>query len=70
MFILVLKTSVLVQKNSEYNVTFYPIPFDDLLGDSSANIRELTVRHVQKLEECIRKNPDQWLWLHRRWKYI
>jgi KDO2-lipid IV(A) lauroyltransferase len=30
---------------------------------------EITEKHVRLLEECIRRNPDNWLWSHRRWKH-
>jgi KDO2-lipid IV(A) lauroyltransferase len=30
--------------------------------------RTLTAAHVAVLEARIRRNPDQWFWLHRRWK--
>jgi len=30
---------------------------------------EITNRHVQLLEETIRRNPQYWLWSHRRWKH-
>lgn len=30
---------------------------------------ELTLRYVRYLEEVIRRNPDMWLWSHRRWKH-
>ncbi|MDO9256673.1 MAG: lysophospholipid acyltransferase family protein [Bacteroidales bacterium] len=30
---------------------------------------EITDRHVKMLEEDIRKQPEIWLWSHRRWKY-
>ena len=29
---------------------------------------ELTIRYVRFLENFIRRNPDMWLWSHRRWK--
>jgi Kdo2-lipid IVA lauroyltransferase/acyltransferase len=29
---------------------------------------ELTVRYARYVEEVIRRNPDMWLWSHRRWK--
>jgi Kdo2-lipid IVA lauroyltransferase/acyltransferase len=29
---------------------------------------ELTLRYARYLEEVIRRNPDMWLWSHRRWK--
>jgi KDO2-lipid IV(A) lauroyltransferase len=57
-------------ENGDYVITFHSITFDDLAGDSPENIKELTFRHTHLLEEIIRKNPDQWLWQHRRWKYI
>lgn len=30
---------------------------------------ELTKKFVKYLEECIRKNPSNYLWSHRRWKH-
>jgi Kdo2-lipid IVA lauroyltransferase/acyltransferase len=30
---------------------------------------ELTLRYVRYLEGVIRRNPDMWLWSHRRWKH-
>jgi len=32
-------------------------------------IKELTIRHVQELENIIRKHPEQWSWQHKRWKH-
>lgn len=58
------------EQNGDYTITFYSIPHDDLVGDAAGNIHELTYRHAHLLETIIRKHPDQWLWQHRRWKYI
>lgn len=30
---------------------------------------EITEKHVQHLEAIIRKEPQYWLWSHRRWKF-
>lgn len=30
---------------------------------------ELTRIYMNKLEEVIRRNPESWLWTHRRWKH-
>ena len=29
----------------------------------------ITERHVRKLEEIIKEQPEFWLWSHRRWKH-
>jgi KDO2-lipid IV(A) lauroyltransferase len=31
-------------------------------------VRELTARHAARLEVWIRRRPEMWFWLHRRWK--
>lgn len=36
--------------------------------DAAADILEGTRRCTSVLEEWIRRYPDQWLWIHRRWK--
>jgi KDO2-lipid IV(A) lauroyltransferase len=30
---------------------------------------EITSKHVRLLEETVRRNPQYWLWSHRRWKH-
>jgi len=37
-------------------------------GDLSRDVLENTKRFNQILESYVRKYPDQWLWIHRRWK--
>ena len=37
-------------------------------GDRQQDIVENTRRFNRILEEFVRKFPDQWLWIHRRWK--
>ena len=37
-------------------------------GDSRADIVENTARFNKILEGLVRQYPDQWLWVHRRWK--
>jgi KDO2-lipid IV(A) lauroyltransferase len=37
-------------------------------GDVAADILEATQRCTSVLETWIRRYPDQWLWIHRRWK--
>jgi KDO2-lipid IV(A) lauroyltransferase len=52
-----------------YVYDLMPVPMDDLQGDTPGNVFTLTQRHVRLLEDAIRRHPDQWLWLHRRWKH-
>ncbi len=56
--------------DGDYLITFHCICFDDLLDAVEENVHELTYRHAHLLEEIIRRQPDQWLWQHRRWKYV
>lgn len=37
-------------------------------GDEPSDIRENTLRFNRIIEDCIRAHPDQWFWLHKRWK--
>jgi KDO2-lipid IV(A) lauroyltransferase len=51
-----------IESERKYVLRFYP-PVE-ITGDAEANTRELHAR----LEAVIREYPDQWLWIHRRWK--
>src|SRR5579863_1302428 len=37
-------------------------------GDEDADVRENTARFMAVIEAYIREHPDQWLWVHKRWK--
>jgi KDO2-lipid IV(A) lauroyltransferase len=37
-------------------------------GDEDADVRDLTATLSQIVEKMIRQYPDQWLWVHKRWK--
>jgi KDO2-lipid IV(A) lauroyltransferase len=51
----------------------YKLKFDPAVelvrsGDEDADIVANTARFTAKIEEFVRKYPEQWLWVHRRWK--
>jgi KDO2-lipid IV(A) lauroyltransferase len=57
------------QPDGKYVLVLEEIPTNDLSVDSEENILELTRRHTSLLEQYIRRYPDHWLWMHRRWKH-
>ena len=47
----------------------YDVSLEWLCEDPSATADgEITERFARRLEAQIRKTPDDWLWLHRRWR--
>lgn len=37
--------------------------------DREQTLVELTQRYTDKLEQIVRKYPEHWMWVHRRWKW-
>ena len=37
-------------------------------GDEEEDVRRLTQSFTSVVEDYVRRYPDQWLWIHRRWK--
>ena len=51
----------------------YRIHFDPMVplastGNDDADAIANTAAFTKKIEEFVRRYPDQWLWVHRRWK--
>jgi KDO2-lipid IV(A) lauroyltransferase len=43
-----------------------PIQFNST-GDHDEDVRLLTAKITEVIEEIVRERPSQWLWIHRRW---
>lgn len=44
-----------------------PIPYEKT-GNRDADVRRLTMDINAAIERAIREHPEQWFWLHNRWK--
>ena len=51
----------------KYRLCFEPAVELSRTGEEVTDIRENTQRFARVIENYVRRNPDQWLWLHRRW---
>ena len=58
------------QADGNYVAQFFEVPSNDLSAYTPANVLTLTKRHVAMTEAVIRKYPDQWMWMHKRWKHV
>jgi KDO2-lipid IV(A) lauroyltransferase len=52
----------------KYRLRFEPPVELIRTGDTERDVFENTQRFVKVIEEIIRKHPDQWVWVHKRWK--
>lgn len=51
-----------------YALTIDPPLFPDPHAERDAEVHRLTALINARIEAAVRAAPDQWLWLHRRWK--
>lgn len=56
------------QSDGTYEILCNEITTGDLSYGEEA-VKELTQRHLLETERVIRAYPDQWMWMHRRWKH-
>ena len=56
-------------ENYKYNTLLVEIPTDNLPEDEEGKVIEICQIYTSYLEKVIRENPEQWLWMHKRWKY-
>ena len=52
---------------SGHRVLIYPPLEYENSGDEKENLRQLTLKMTQLLEEVIREHPDEWIWFQKRW---
>jgi KDO2-lipid IV(A) lauroyltransferase len=57
-----------VREGDAHTLWFEPPISPPLEGDTRARIVALTCACLPALEAAILRHPQQWLWLHRRWK--
>lgn len=59
-------------RDGKIHVVFLPkldmAPFINDNKDES--IQKMTQHFTDVIEQCVSKHPDQWMWVHRRWKDI
>ena len=46
----------------------YEHPVEPPLADAPDAVREFTQRCTDVLEMHVRRHPELWLWMHRRWR--
>jgi len=52
----------------KYRLRFEPALELSRTGNEEADVVENTARFTRVIEEQVRAHPDQWLWVHKRWK--
>ena len=43
-------------------------PLPPPAGRDTESLTEATRRYTRAIEQFVREHPDQWIWIHRRWK--
>lgn len=59
---------ILRRPDGRHVTVIEPAVFPDQQWDEETAVARLTEIHVQRLEAAVRKAPDHYFWLHRRWK--
>jgi Kdo2-lipid IVA lauroyltransferase/acyltransferase len=64
----VMFVSCLRQGDGRYEVEFVEVPVEPDWTLCDEHVAALTARYTALLEERVRRHPEQWFWMHRRWK--
>ena len=53
---------------ARHRVRVLPLIEVERSGDLEADVQRATQRFTAVFEDMVREHPDQWLWMHKRWK--
>jgi KDO2-lipid IV(A) lauroyltransferase len=54
--------------SSRHRITILPVIDVNACGNRSESVHEYTQAFTSVIESMIRRHPDHWNWIHRRWK--
>jgi KDO2-lipid IV(A) lauroyltransferase len=55
-------------RTARHRVHVLPILEAERSGNPEADVRRNTQRFTKVFEEMVRRHPEHWLWMHKRWK--
>jgi KDO2-lipid IV(A) lauroyltransferase len=58
------------QADYKYKIFVKEIDKNNLPENYEDKIIELTQRHTSYLESMIKKHPEHWFWMHKKWKHL
>lgn len=64
----VLVGSIHLGEDQKHHIQVNPPCTVDNTGDEEKDLHTNTQRFTKDLEDIIRKYPEQWIWMHQRWK--
>jgi Kdo2-lipid IVA lauroyltransferase/acyltransferase len=53
---------------AHHRVHVLPIMYAERSGDFESDVRRATQQFSDVFESMVRRHPEQWLWVHKRWK--
>jgi len=63
----VIPTRVIRTEGAHFKVTIFPPMEIEKTGDREVDVLNLMTRINKVIEDWIRDNPSQWIWVHNRW---
>ncbi len=57
-----------IRMGTRHHVTVDPPIYANREAPRHEEVRRLVCLYTNRLEEFIREHPDQWVWMHRRWR--
>jgi KDO2-lipid IV(A) lauroyltransferase len=57
------------QKDFSYQAELVELDQTNLPEEFDEKVKVISERMIRYLEKIISENPEQWLWMHRRWKH-